>query len=81
MKHMNLMKCLLALCYLGVIAACSSENAIVENVKVILLPPIVKVQHLKRILVLNISQTFIVTKRSCSCSWEKTTLLPPNFLT
>ncbi len=34
MKHMNLMKCLLALCYLGVIAACSSENAIVENVKV-----------------------------------------------
>ena len=37
MKHMNLMKCLLALCYLGVIAACSSENAIVENVKVTLI--------------------------------------------
>ena len=34
MKYMNLIKYLLALCSLEVIAACSSENVIVENVKV-----------------------------------------------
>ena len=34
MKHLNISKSLLALSLLGVMAACSSENAVVRNVKV-----------------------------------------------